>query len=401
MLRTVLGRYALFGVLGVEALLLPYFLSEQVYGEIEYYKFTGFLLQFMLLGASTGYVTLFLKKTPAPDQSTTRYFVTGAFLHIGLVSVVLFLLDYKLLALIGALTAFAMVVETLLKVRRQYLLAMSFKPILSVTVLASLPLVLHYELTATTLVLGAFLVATLVYTSLACLSVGRAVFSEVFQLPALKCFSGKAYFKNVREGILINASTAMTFLFFFTDRTMVRTHFNSSLADYSLSFSIAQLTMVAITTFSYVNIVEYGANTASHENLKQSIALSLKSVLQLYGAIGPITIGFSYFAESIYGYENVFETTLIMVSVLGLANVLNSISAAHLYLGGYRGLALLMAVSLGISVLLNSVVPLEGVWAYYLLLIKTYGLYLGFSAISALLVWYRLRRIEASPSVER
>ncbi|WP_262694122.1 hypothetical protein [Kordiimonas aquimaris] len=401
MLRTVIGRYILYGILGIEALLLPYFLSAKVYGEIEYYKFTGFFLQFALFGAGTGYITLFLNKKAESDQLITRHFMTGAFVHIMLLSLLLFVLDYLFLAVIGAMTAFALVIESLLKVRKRYLLAMSYKPILSIAVVASLPWMLNSDLEADTIVSVAFLIATLAYASVAYLSLDRPNLAFFFRFSSLRKISISAYLENVRAGILINVSTAMIFLFFFIDRTMIRNHFNNSLADYSLSFSIAQLTMVAITTFSYVNIVEYGSNSDNHKRLKQSIKLSLVRVLWLYAVIGFVTLVFSYYAERIYGYERVFETTIIMVSILGLANVLNSISAAHLYLGGYKPLTLLMAVFFSISVFLNTLIPFENDWAYYILLIKTYGLYLGFSVISALLVWLRLLRTNVSPSEGR
>lgn len=389
MLKTVIGRYLLFGVLGVETLLLPYFLSKEVYGEVEFLKFTAFLAQFALFGAGTGYVVRFLKENVAKKDFLTFNFILTAFLHALIVGGIIFIFDCWIIAIISILAIVAITFESVIKVRERYLLAMSFKPILSIVLIFSLPFMLLLDWQLEYYVLMAFLIATVTYMVLTSMKL------EVGEITAdLRKINLRDYMKNIKSGFMINISTAMVFLFFFIDRAIVRSEFPDRLGDYSLSFSITQLTIVAITAFSYVNLVEFGKEQSDKTLFKKNIFKALRQCFWLYLAIGICSIVFSYGAEKFYNYDAVFETTLLMVVVFGLANVLSSLNAAHLYLGSINFVTILMLVIFTISVVLNFVIPFDEANSYYLLLAKTYGLYLLFSIMSFVVIYRKLGKYD-------
>ncbi|MBV1952751.1 MAG: hypothetical protein KUG64_11230 [Cycloclasticus sp.] len=390
MIEIIAGRYFLFGILGIEALVLPFFLPKEVYGEVEFLKYTAFLAQFALMGSGTGYLVTSLKESNFSRSELTYGFVVGALLHASLVAALAMFFDNWIFAALSFTAIVAMVLETVVKAREKYLLAMSFKPVLSLVLILCLPVILLDSMLVEYFVLISFCIALLIYFVI--INYVLDIKSDVGSgAPASFNVLILNYVQNIRSGFVLNISTAMIFLFFYIDRFTVKKEFPGFLGDYSLSFSIMQLTVVAITTFSYVNVVEFGKDQNEYEILKKKIFSSLKKCFILYVVIGFCSLIFAYIAESFYGYELVFETTLLMVSLFGLASVLASVNSAHLYLGSVNVMAGMMLVSLIVSVSLNFVVPLNSNDGYYLLLGKTYGLFLLFSVCSFCYICYRLR----------
>ncbi len=395
MLKVIIGRYALFGVVAIESLALPYFVSKDMYGEVEFYKYTAFLAQFGLLGAGTGYIVRYMKSN-IPDL--TIVFIRGAVLQAIIVGLVAGALAGSwAVAILSVSTILAMVFESTLKVREKYLLAMSFKPLLSVMMISLLPFLLLFDWQIENYVMVAFTLAFTVYFFI----VKQTQMLSEFDIYALSPFKESIfrYFKNIRHGFVMNASTAMMFIFFYIDRGIVREKFPELLGDYSLSYSIMQLTIVAITAFSYVNLIGFGKEKVEGPLFKKKMYLGLKKCWLLYLLIGFCSITFSYWAERFYGpeYEQVFETTVVMVVLFGLANVLGSLNAAHLYLGSVNIMSLMMLFTVTVSISLNWFISFSSVEDYYILLVKTYGLYLLFSVFSCSYICFKLRNITTEP----
>jgi hypothetical protein len=392
MLKTVIGRYMLFSVLAIEVMILPYFFSKEIYGEIEFLKYTAFLAQFALFGAGTGYIVKFFKNKSTSKTLTTT-FVIGACIHsIVAGGIILLLFKSWVIAILSVFTLLALVLESVIKVREKYLLAMSFKPILSVGLIFLIPGIVLLDWSLSSYILLAFSFAIVIYTIIAIqLMEGGTPRVGPIMTP-VRVFV-KSYSENIKSGFMINISTAMMFLFFYIDRATIRNNFPELLGDYSLSFSIMQLTIVAITTFSYVNLIEFGKKQADAVQFKKKIYRALWRCFILYIAIGICSIIFAYGAENFYHYDAVFETTLLMVGLFGFANVLTSVNAAHLYLGSVNVMAIMMCVILVISISLNLMIPLNTIFDYYVLLGKTYGLYLLFSILSFMYVYKGLQTI--------
>jgi len=245
-------------------------------------------------------------------------------------------------------------------------------------------------------VLGAFCIATFIYTIITLRRSGIS-FKTIFPDKDKIWGSFVNYGRNISAGFLINISTALTFLFFYIDRSVVREKFPTLLGDYSLSYAIMQMTIVAITAFSYVNVVEFGKEHANLPRLKTKIYKAFKYCFLFYIVFGVCSVAFAYGAEIFYGYDAVFETTFLMVGLFGVANVLGSLNAAHIYLGSIKIMASMMLVVFLISLSLNAFIPYDAEHSYYLLLTKTYGLYFIFSVLSFSYVCYKLRAVKGSP----
>jgi len=388
MLKIVIGRYLLFGILGVETLLLPFFLTKETYGEIEFLKFTAFLAQFALFGSGTGYVVQFLKAEVFDRLLLSYNFILFAVFHGLIIGIIIVFFESWVIAILSFSAIVAMSFESIIKVREKYLLAMSFKPILSLILILLLPLMINFNWKIDSYVLNAFIISTIIFASI----IFNKLVIEIWPEKIQKLNFG-SYVNNITSGFVINISTAMIFAFFYIDRAIVRSSFPDKLGDYSLSYAIMQLTIVAITTFSYVNLVEFGKEKSDIVKFKEAVFRALRLCFILYVLIGACSIVFSYWAETFYNYDAVFETTLLMVGLFGFANVLSSLNAAHLYLGSVNFMTCLMVVFFIISISLNFVIPFDTVESYYILLAKTYGLFLLFSMFSFLYICYKLRTV--------
>lgn len=382
MLRFLAWRYLLFGILGIEILLLPFFLPKEAYGEVEYLKFTSFLTQFLLVGAATGFIVRYLKESAEQREELTRIFVLGSFIQASFVCLVLWLLGFGVVALLSFIAMMALVYESISKVHESYLLSMSFKPILSLAIVSLIPVFLASQLQVESYVLIGFFIAAVIYIGLIYYSVERNTEKKLGLKKLLLGSWIKNYTENIKSGFVVNISTAMIFLFFYVDRSVIRDKFPDYLGDYSLSFSIMQLTIVAITAFSYVNIVEFGKTQDDKAELKHKVLSSLRKCFLLFIVLGTVSAIFSYFASIFYGYDEVFKTTCLMLALFGLANVLSSLNAAHLYLGSVNKVAVLVASSFIVSVSLNYFIDYSSLDGYYMLLLKTYGIYFTYTLIS-------------------
>ena len=384
MLRTVIGRYLLFAVLGIEALLLPYFLSRDVYAEIEFYKFTALLVQFTLAGAGTGYVVSYLDKS-TEKSNASRNLILGGFVHVVFVGVILFSFMPRTVVIISICAMLAILVESVVKVKERYLLALSFKPLLSFMLIVLIPVFLTKYISFDLYLFISFFCAITIYIVINSKDVGF----HCENISLIKIY--KNYIGYIKKGFLMNITTAMMFVFFYIDRATIKTLFPDYLPDYSFSFSIMQMTIVAITTFSYVNIVEFGKENIESVSLYIKVLAALKKCFYFFLILGSASILFSYFAEDFYGYDMLFETTLLMVLFFGLSNVLLSINSLYLYLGCIKVLSIMMLLSLMVSILLNYLNPFEIISGYYILLVKTYTVFAIFSIVSFLFIMKKLR----------
>ncbi|MEZ7206959.1 hypothetical protein [Pseudoalteromonas sp. DY56-GL79] len=371
--------------MGLEALIMPYFLPKQTYGEVEFYKFSAFFAQFLLIGAGTGYVVRFMEKYDAYMAKFKLDFISLGLVH-ALASGLLISAFYDWQAgLLAMLAVFALVIESIMKANEDYLAAMSFKPLLSVILLALLPAFFYFEISVYSYLIISFLASFIIFTT--CF----ALLNKDIKGNTLATSSLDSYISCIKKGFLMHLSTAVIYAFFYFDRLFLKENSPELLADYSLSFAIMQLTIVAITTFSYVNLVEFGKSSNDLDEMAKKIRLSLMRCFAFYMVIGSVSIIFSYFAEIFYGYEHVFETTFIMVALFGLANVLNSLNSAHAYLKSNRIMFVLLALFFCISFSSNYWFNFEGTAGYYNLMLKTYLCFLGFSISSSMYIFYRLK----------
>lgn len=391
MLKIIISRYALFLIMGVEALLLPYFLPKELYGEIEFYRYTAFLFQFLLFGSGTGYVVRALNARSDSKEILKNFLVCG-FVHSAFVAIMIALSYSFVLGLLAFLVMAAFVMESILKTQEYFLTAMLFKPLVSLLLIISLPVFYFLEASAIHYIMASFLLSFLIFFFLS-----NRVASKSFIFGSSVVSFGnifKLYFMNIKQGFIMNVATAMTFVFFYYDRTVIRNNYPELLADYSFSFAITQLAVVAISTFAYVNIVDFGKADISnnYDELKLKIYKTLRWCFLLFIVLGSCTLVFIFVAEDFYGFDEAFRTTVIIMSFFGTASVALSVNSAHLYLKSINVMASFILGALIVSFALTNILPHNSVSDYYVLLIKSYSIYFVFSITSLLYILFSLRK---------
>lgn len=229
MLRIIISRYALFLIMGVEALLLPYFLSKELYGEIEFYRYTAFLFQFLLFGSGTGYVVRALTTHSGSIKILKNFLVCGC-IHAAFVAVFISFSYSLVLGLLAFLVMAAFVIESILKTQEYFLTAMLFKPMVSLSLIIALPVIYFVEGSGLYYVFASFLLSFMIFLYLS----KRVVFKSNVSDESVVSFSDsfQLYFENVKKGFVMNVSTAMTFVFFYYDRAVIRDNHPQLLADY-------------------------------------------------------------------------------------------------------------------------------------------------------------------------
>ena len=370
--------------------MLPFFLPKEQYGEIEFIKFTAFLLQFSLLGAGTGYIVSYFDKSKEAEVSGS-FFVLGVVVSSLITGVLMACFVHWAMGIVAVAAVWAIAAESMIKVKERYLLAMAFKPLLSISLILILPAIIWFEYSVIQYFMLCIVTAVSVYLIL---MISLLKLNVRVQLSFTKigfCKYLRNYWGYIKSGFIMNVSTVMTFLFFYMDRVSIRENHPEYLADYSLSFAIMQMTVVAITTFSYVNIVEFGKSSLDAKGLKVKVVTSLKRCFVFYVALGGASIVFSFAAEAFYGYKMVFETTSIMVMLFGLASVFSSVNSLYLYLDRINVLAIFTLVALFISILLSWNMSFLGESGYYFLLFKTYGVFLLLTIVSIIYIVMKLQ----------
>ncbi|WP_343844260.1 hypothetical protein [Bowmanella denitrificans] len=376
--KLLLGRYIIFSLIGVETLVLPYFLNKGVYAQVEFLKFTFILFNFVALGAGTGYITDTINSSNRTDLNAMVLIVGGG-LYAFCVSAILLFLKLDVLAVLVWFSVLTILIESILKTREKYLAAMSFKPILAVTLIAGAVAFQVSDSSVSYYVLFSVALSFVLFAILACsfLIDKGYIKSQLQKINFLASIKG--FWFCVKAGVLMNSATAILFIMLYMDRLFIKNHFNDFLADYSLAFAITQLTMVAVTTFSYTNIVALGKE--GKNRLHSKVTEQMKKCFSLFVPLAIATLAFAYVAEKFYGYKYLFEICLIMVMLLGLANVFMSVNSVYIYLGKMKFLVILSLISCAISLLLYPLMLVAGIHGLYLVLIKTYSVFLILSII--------------------
>lgn len=369
----IVARYSIYLIIAIETILLPTLIAPSKYAEIEFLKYTALLGQFILTGACTGYIRhLYFPKLKLSPNA----FLTCSTLHCMLIAVALFPFLGTVEIIIIAFTSLATVTEAILRGREDYMKALSFKPILSLSIITLAIIGAFNHTEAEKIILFA--------TTLAAGSIA------LFALPHFSDKQGyvgvlhtiKLYVASITYGFYTNIATALTFLLFYQHRIHIKESSFEVLHVYSLSFALTQAANLAVTTIAYRRINDFGKLQGKvSEELKLAKATVAVGLI-LFIAAAAIVISFSYFAEQYYQYENLFECTAIMMVLQGLGNVANSVNAIHLYSGKMRLICIAMLGTTLTSIYLSSEIKITSEASFLLSVFCNSSLYLGFSLFS-------------------
>lgn len=364
MYRLLVYRYFLFGIMGLETLITPILLEGKLYGNMEYIRGLVFLCQFAFLGACTGYITIVFKHGMN---------LTGELKAITLLCCIviffasfLFLDDYWVgLGCIAIILSFY--IETLAKVEQRYTLSMLYKPLFSTCVV----------LLALMIWSGALEIYTpsIIVAACAVMSFfGFLLVSKLSSVGDINLSGMRLSYKKcallIKEGILVNASTALIAITLFSDRSWVKYFYPDQLPSYSLAMNLSQFVLLAITMFSFINQVELGkvyqekGIDALLRELKRKMIFSGK----VYSVLIILFVPFLYGVSMIMPFQNVFIFALVTGVFYGAAQVLFSINISLVYISKYGIVTGMLLLSLMVNLLMDYMVVSLGLGVVYILL---------------------------------
>jgi hypothetical protein len=307
--RVILFRYLLYSVGLIDSLLLPKLFEAKIYAEYEYFKNGVFLFPNVMLGAYSGYMYVRYSK----GYDLHKYlFKIGSW--ISFVFGVIFCIYLNNLFLLIPFLAmnFFIITEQKLKVNKEYILAFTFKPLLS-TIVLIVGLVYYYYpsstyhgFNASKLVLIVFSISIVVWIILV-----RDFISSNINFFTFRRIEFLKYWYLVRKIFTGTLASLLFGLLLFFERFMVKNYYPEYLAEYSMSFNISQIIVVILSIFSYISSVELGENHLglNKEALKSEIITNFfKFCIFLLCFIMAIFAISTFYAE--------FENLLWMSSIL-------------------------------------------------------------------------------------
>jgi len=376
-LKLIISRYFLYSFIALEVLFLPKFLSQELYAQIEYQKFILYFIPFFLFGAPSGYV--YFKYNENKDYFSSL--IVFGFIFGIVVSLLLSIIYSNILfGIAGLFMTLFFIIEQKVKTEKQFFLALSIKPFISIVLLIMSYLVYinYFDKVNLEILYYSIFTAFIIWCFIIFLKI-----KEKF------IFISKANFFEYKEllkkGFLINVATLLLMIFFFIDRYFTKEYYIDYLASYSFSYNLIQFVILALTTVAYVNVVHIGENIKEieYKYIKQKIQKAYLVFIILF----ILFIGFLYILNSFYNFKDFVLISLILCFFIGIFYCMNSVSSLAQYLDFQKNISLVMliiVISNYISSYFMSIFEVE----YIYLLIKS-GLLLN---IYSLFLYVKIKK---------
>lgn len=289
---TIFLRYFFYGIGFAEILILPKILDRKVYASFEYNKNLILLFPYILLGAHNGYI--YLKYAKQKDAYQTLFSV-GITVSV-LFAIILGLLfsNYYLIIPFLAINFFTLI-EQKLKVDNQFLLAFTFKPLISLMAICIALLSTLLLPNANQISFFSFLIAFLIWIFF----VNRKKkVPNLINFKLNKFSIIKFYYLIKLKFTDILASLTLASLVFF-ERFLIEKFYVNQLASYSLAFNISQILTILLSVFTYISSIKFGEqiNIIEKKNLVKYLKILTFLFLVVYISI---SLGLYFFASKIY-----------------------------------------------------------------------------------------------------
>lgn len=289
---TVLVRYLFYFIGFAEILILPKILDKKIYASFEYNKNLILMFPYILLGAHNGYI--YLKYTKQKDAFQTL-FNMGIMVSTFFALIISLLLENYYLIIPFLAINFFTLIEQRLKVDNQFLLAFTFKPLVSLISICITLLSALIIPDANQLSFFSFLIAFLIWI----LFVNKKKkISNLVHLRLNKYSIIKFYYLIKLKFTDILASLTLASLMFF-ERFLIEKYYFNQLASYSLAFNISQIITILLGVFTYISSVKFGEeiNTINKKKLVKYLKVLTFFFLVIYILI---SLGLYLFASKIY-----------------------------------------------------------------------------------------------------
>ncbi len=301
----------LYSISFIEILLLPLVIDENIYAEFEYLKNAVFLFPMILLGGHSGYTYLYYR-----TKKDDYFSLINVGLLLSIIASVLFAIYIKNIYVFLpciAINIFS-IVEQRLKIKKSFVTAFLFKPLLSLfTLIITLIFFwgLDYKLKADSILNATFLTSILIWVIMVLYTDAESL---KLSFTSLKndFYKYTIFVKKIFTGVL--ASTFLTG-FFFLERYYVNKFYTEELADYSFSFNLVQLMIILITTLSYIssNLLGERLYTIQKSTLVKYFKILIIGFLILLVGL----IIFSFLMKTFFFQK--FDNMVIYTSIIGLS----------------------------------------------------------------------------------
>jgi O-antigen/teichoic acid export membrane protein len=333
-LKLIISRYFLYSFIALEVLFLPKFLSQELYAQIEYQKFILYFVPFFLFGAPSGYV--YFKYNENKDYFSSLI-VFGSIFGI-IISLFLSLIYNNILfGIAGLFMTLFLIIEQKVKTEKQFFLALSIKPFISIVLLIMSYLVyinyidkvnlkiLYYSI-FTAFIIWCFFIFIKIKEKF--IFISKANFFEYKEL--------------LKKGFLINVATLLLMIFFFIDRYFTKEYYIDYLASYSFSYNLIQFVILALTTVAYVNVVNIGENIKKikYSDIKQKI----KKAYLVFFILFMLFIGFLLILNNFYNFKGFILISIILCFFIGIFYAMNSVASLAQYLDFQKEISLVMFI---------------------------------------------------------
>lgn len=322
-------RYFSYAFIAIEMLLLPIILSEESYGEIEWYKSLAILGPYSLLGSFSGYI---YNKYTLKKDFYEALFIFGLFTSIlfSIICTFLFSQFNFLLIIPFCLNALSIIQEKKLQVTNHFILSILFKPILSLILVICFLLSYYFKevyMEIPILFIFVYITAYIIWTSISTYFSGEKVIVKLHLNLKSNFFQ---YCNLIKYGFIINLSTIALSLLLFNYRNLIFVNFESDLAGFSLAFNVALFVFLGINTYGYVLTVRIGENIDSIN--KTALKTYLKNAFLAFVLLFLLGLCLIYIYDTfIVSFDNVIRYYLVITSFSGLYYVFSIVSPVLLY----------------------------------------------------------------------
>lgn len=321
MIKLMFFRYFTNGFIALEILILPLIIESNNFGNFEYLKSAVLLSPYALLGSFSGYV--YLKYNSNIDYYGELFL--GAFFSSLVVATLYVGLTGNFFLFIPILfCSLSFVVEKKLQTSNHFFISIIFRPLLSIftLILCFINYKFRYFESYDFILFISYFLSFILWGVITRLNQKISILPDTFHFNFERF---KIYLSLIREGFLINISTILIALFFFSSRYFIKAFYIESLSSYSLAFNISQFVFIGVNILGYVSMVKIGENIKTI--LLNDLLENLKRALLLFFVIETVAIVLLFlYLKIVTNYEDVTYFFISSSVFVGIFYAISTIS---------------------------------------------------------------------------
>lgn len=371
-------RFLSFFIVGFETFFGPKIVGLSHYGQIEFEKQLINLSSILLLGVHSGYGFYYFKNHKSED---TYNFLFVGFFHCILIFIIVSLATQNDLYSFGVVFyLFSVFMEQLLKINNHFNVAILYKPIVSILLIAYY---CFYYFFRTNLINfrvdlnGLYMLGLLVF---AIPFIGKSTMLEKKKLTL------KAYTTFLKKGFEPNLTSSLFILFLFIDRFIIKKYYSSSLGLYSIAYNFSYIAVLIAGSIAYVTTIKFGERMNNNRDLEEYLK-KMSKIAMLFIVVNLVIMLPLIYLTHIYWFREKFFCEIAIINLIPktLFGASAIISPIIFYKGKERFSWVGMLVVIIFTILIDSYVIYSindyGFWALQLVsgfLLMGYSLYICF-----------------------